>query len=117
LCAVIFGIEKEDGVDEPPSQAEIEHAAAQANAHGFISAFPQGYDTGLCLSNLVVIALLCGGWYCEPASSLFIKRNSKNYAWKRTWELTLSMHFALTDCGEKGVSLSGGQVRCHCGMC
>eukprot|EP00967_Tisochrysis_lutea_P025277 scaffold29109_cov16-Tisochrysis_lutea.AAC.2 len=45
VCAVIYGLEPEDGV-EPPSQAEIESAARQANAHDFISSFPDGYDTG-----------------------------------------------------------------------
>uniref|UniRef100_A0A6S8M2Q5 ATP-binding cassette transporter n=1 Tax=Dunaliella tertiolecta TaxID=3047 RepID=A0A6S8M2Q5_DUNTE len=41
---IIYGLEPEDGV-EPPSQAEIESAARQANAHDFISSFPDGYDT------------------------------------------------------------------------
>jgi len=43
--AVIYGMEEEDGVD-PPSQAEIEAAAKQANAHDFILSFPSGYETG-----------------------------------------------------------------------
>ncbi|KAF5832896.1 hypothetical protein DUNSADRAFT_11046 [Dunaliella salina] len=41
---IIYGLEPEDGV-EPPSQAEIESAARQANAHDFITSFPDGYDT------------------------------------------------------------------------
>ena len=37
-------MEPEDGV-EPPSDAEIEAAARQANAHDFIAEFPEGYET------------------------------------------------------------------------
>ena len=37
-------MEPEDGV-EPPSDAEIEAAARQANAHDFIVEFPEGYET------------------------------------------------------------------------
>lgn len=44
-CVVIYGLEPEDGI-VPPSQEEIEAAAMQANAHGFISSFPEGYETG-----------------------------------------------------------------------
>jgi len=43
--AVIYGLEPEDGMD-PPSQAVIEAAATQANAHGFITSFPEAYETG-----------------------------------------------------------------------
>ena len=40
----MYGMEEEDGM-EPPNDAEIEEAAKQANAHDFITAFPEGYET------------------------------------------------------------------------
>ena len=42
---IIYGMEAEDGVEPPPSDAEIEAAARQANAHDFIMGFPEGYET------------------------------------------------------------------------
>ncbi|KAG2435284.1 hypothetical protein HXX76_007360 [Chlamydomonas incerta] len=42
---IIFGLEKEDGAAAPPSEEEIIEAAKQANAHDFITHFPEGYDT------------------------------------------------------------------------
>lgn len=57
---IIYGLEKEDGAEAPPSDEAIERAARLANAHDFIAAFPDGYET---------------------------------------------------NCGEKGVAMSGGQVR------
>ena len=44
---IILGLEREDGVPdhEIPSQVDIEDAAKLANAHDFIMALPQGYDT------------------------------------------------------------------------
>ena len=38
---IIYGAEDPASV----SQEELEHAAREANAHGFISNFPDGYDT------------------------------------------------------------------------
>lgn len=44
---ILYGLEEEDG--EPPgsvpSMDEVEQAARLANAHGFISDWPQGYET------------------------------------------------------------------------
>eukprot|EP00983_Pelagomonas_calceolata_P126956 1161352-Pelagomonas_calceolata.AAC.13 len=77
---VIYGLEPEDGV-EPPSQAEIESAARQANAHDFISSFPDGYDTEFREGGV-----------------------------RRSKQARPKIH-KTGDCGEKGVSLSGGQVR------
>ncbi|KAG2446750.1 hypothetical protein HYH02_008311 [Chlamydomonas schloesseri] len=42
---IIFGLEKEDGAAAPPTEEEIVEAAKQANAHDFITSFPEGYDT------------------------------------------------------------------------
>ena len=44
---ILLGLEAEDGVpaDRVPSQADVEAAARLANAHDFISALPEGYDT------------------------------------------------------------------------
>ncbi|KAF8073219.1 Abcb9 [Scenedesmus sp. PABB004] len=42
---IIYGLEPEDGA-APPSQEAIEEAARQANAHDFVSAFPERYETG-----------------------------------------------------------------------
>eukprot|EP00798_Chlamydomonas_sp_ICE-L_P013716 gene13716-19611_t len=42
---IVFGLEKEDGMDRAPTQEDVEEAAKQANAHSFITTFPDGYDT------------------------------------------------------------------------
>lgn len=44
---ICYGLEAEDGVHprDIPSAADVERAARLANAHDFISAMPQGYDT------------------------------------------------------------------------
>lgn len=44
---ILFGLEAEDGIpiDELPTDADVEDAARLANAHDFISALPDGYDT------------------------------------------------------------------------
>lgn len=44
---ICYGMEEEDGVapGDVPSAADVERAARLANAHDFISAMPEGYDT------------------------------------------------------------------------
>ncbi|GAB4821914.1 hypothetical protein N2152v2_008960 [Parachlorella kessleri] len=44
---IMYGLEEEDGVpaEQVPTQQDIEEAARLANAHEFISALPEGYDT------------------------------------------------------------------------
>lgn len=44
---ICFGLEAEDGLppEEQPSKEEVEEAAKRANAHEFISAWPEGYET------------------------------------------------------------------------
>lgn len=44
---ICFGLEAEDGVppDEVPTEQDVLSAARLANAHEFIMAMPQGYDT------------------------------------------------------------------------
>ncbi|WIA09667.1 hypothetical protein OEZ85_009053 [Tetradesmus obliquus] len=43
---IMYGLEREDGCADAPTQEAVEEAARQANAHDFISAFPEGYQTG-----------------------------------------------------------------------
>eukprot|EP00798_Chlamydomonas_sp_ICE-L_P013698 gene13698-19590_t len=42
---IMYGLEAADGMPVPPSQEEVEEAARQANAHDFISSFPEKYET------------------------------------------------------------------------
>lgn len=44
---ICYGLEEEDGLalDDQPTQEEVEEAARLANAHEFIMAMPQGYDS------------------------------------------------------------------------
>jgi ATP-binding cassette subfamily B protein len=44
---ICFGLEPEDGVppEEAPTMGDIEAAARLANAHEFIMAMPNGYET------------------------------------------------------------------------
>ena len=44
---ICYGLEAEDGVseEEQPTMAQVEEAARSANAHDFITALPEGYDT------------------------------------------------------------------------
>ena len=44
---ICYGLEAEDCVpaDQVPSAEDVERAARLANAHDFIAAMPQGYDT------------------------------------------------------------------------
>eukprot|EP00878_Enallax_costatus_P014219 GHUV01014873.1.p1 GENE.GHUV01014873.1~~GHUV01014873.1.p1 ORF type:complete len:765 (+),score=113.02 GHUV01014873.1:294-2588(+) len=43
---IMYGMEEEDGCPEPPTQEQVEAAARLANAHEFITSFPDGYETG-----------------------------------------------------------------------
>ena len=47
---ICYGLEAEDGVApaDVPSADDVERAARLANAHDFITAMPQGYDTVRC---------------------------------------------------------------------
>ncbi|GIL89047.1 hypothetical protein Vretimale_16209 [Volvox reticuliferus] len=42
---IILGLEPEDGCTAAPSEEEVVEAAKQANAHDFITSFPEGYET------------------------------------------------------------------------
>ncbi|PNH09676.1 ATP-binding cassette sub-family B member 8, mitochondrial [Tetrabaena socialis] len=42
---IVFGLEAEDGCAAPPTDEEVVEAAKQANAHDFVTAFPEGYET------------------------------------------------------------------------
>ena len=50
---ILYGMEAEDGVppEQVPSNADVERAASLANAHDFIAAMPQGYET-VCAGGL-----------------------------------------------------------------
>ncbi|PSC71292.1 ATP-binding cassette sub-family B member 9 [Micractinium conductrix] len=44
---ILYGLQEEDGVppDQVPTDEDVEQAARLANAHSFITALPDGYDT------------------------------------------------------------------------
>lgn len=44
---ILYGLEEEDGVpaEQVPSDEDVQEAARLANAHDFVMAMPQGYDT------------------------------------------------------------------------
>ncbi|EFJ51441.1 hypothetical protein VOLCADRAFT_87744 [Volvox carteri f. nagariensis] len=43
---IVLGLESEDGCTTVPTEDEVVEAAKQANAHDFITSFPEGYETG-----------------------------------------------------------------------
>ena len=57
---ICYGLEVEDGIApaDVPSAEDVERAARLANAHDFITAMPQGYDTVRCCGGLP----FCGEW-------------------------------------------------------
>ena len=61
---ILYGLEAEDGVPpgEVPSSEDVEEAARLANAHDFVMAMPQGYDTVRLRRDLIM-----GVGYCAPS--------------------------------------------------
>ena len=104
-----------------PSQEEVEEAARLANAHGFISAFPDGYETGergrgpgaggggaACgRGGEVVLAFTAP----PPPSLRRLHEKQKDRPTKHNQHTTHQTHGSSLkpECGEKGLALSGGQ--------
>ena len=99
---ILYGLEEEDG-ESPgsvPSMDDVEQAARLANAHGFISDWPEGYETvwgiGVLhrLNQKFCLPLHCAG---QSILSLRLAHGKRRRA------------SCLQDCGEKGATISGGQ--------
>lgn len=78
----------------------------QANAHGFITSFPDSYETGEAAVSCFYVFLtqdsvLLALSSCDTCVPLFRLCPSTT--------ITKLLLLLPTDCGEKGVSLSGGQ--------
>jgi ABC-type multidrug transport system fused ATPase/permease subunit len=66
---IAMGVGAGEGVAQP-TRDDVQAAARAANAHDFVTALPEGYDTLVTSAQLVRLCLGVGRWRAETPPAL-----------------------------------------------